>query len=367
MSTILTNSRLGDDLIFIFSQPRAGSTMLQRILGSHPAVHTVGEPWVMLAPFYALRPDGDERDKYWGTDVHAALVKIALESFIGELPAGDETYYEGVRRMYSYLYGSAREQSGKQFFLDKTPLYFYVIPQIQRTFPRAKFLFLLRNPLAVLNSMIDTFVWDRDDPNWLLLIKGELLAAPHLLLEGMQKLTDNCHVIHYEQLVAAPVPVLTRACQWLGIPFLPEIVEYGRSALPRFSKGDRENVYRHSRPDPAHVDHWQTRLGSRQRWRLTRDYLQILGPDTIQRMGYSFQELEAVIHRYQPRRFSLHPTVSLASYLGNRNWRQSLWSFYVRLDQKLQTDGIRAAGGAVARRIVAPFQRQASYCNSDHK
>lgn len=44
--------------MFLISQPRAGSTLLQRILGSHPDIHTVSEPWLMLQPLYALRPDG---------------------------------------------------------------------------------------------------------------------------------------------------------------------------------------------------------------------------------------------------------------------------------------------------------------------
>lgn len=40
----------GENLIFLISQPRAGSTMLQKVLGSHPEIHTVSEPWVALPP-----------------------------------------------------------------------------------------------------------------------------------------------------------------------------------------------------------------------------------------------------------------------------------------------------------------------------
>ena len=47
-----------ENLILMISPPRAGSTMLQRILGSHSDIHTVSEPWLVLHPLYALRPEG---------------------------------------------------------------------------------------------------------------------------------------------------------------------------------------------------------------------------------------------------------------------------------------------------------------------
>src|SRR6516165_4829830 len=52
----------GSNLIFLFSQPRAGSTLLQRILGRHPDIHTVAEPWIMLPSFYVMRPDRCEAE-----------------------------------------------------------------------------------------------------------------------------------------------------------------------------------------------------------------------------------------------------------------------------------------------------------------
>jgi hypothetical protein len=47
----------GKNLIFLISQPRAGSTLTQAILGSHRDIYTLSEPWLMLHPIYALRPE----------------------------------------------------------------------------------------------------------------------------------------------------------------------------------------------------------------------------------------------------------------------------------------------------------------------
>ncbi|MBI4530372.1 MAG: sulfotransferase, partial [Candidatus Latescibacteria bacterium] len=64
--------RQGEHLIFLISQPRAGSTLLQRILGGHPDIHTVPEPWLMLHPLYALRSDGYQTE--YAVDVaHTSL------------------------------------------------------------------------------------------------------------------------------------------------------------------------------------------------------------------------------------------------------------------------------------------------------
>ena len=45
-------------LIFLISQPRSGSTMLQKILGANKDVHTVSEPWIALHLLYMLRERG---------------------------------------------------------------------------------------------------------------------------------------------------------------------------------------------------------------------------------------------------------------------------------------------------------------------
>ena len=55
------------------SQPRAGSTLLQRIIAGHPRVQTSAEPWLMLHPAYALEAAGHEAE-YGASLAHAALV-----------------------------------------------------------------------------------------------------------------------------------------------------------------------------------------------------------------------------------------------------------------------------------------------------
>ena len=144
-------NNFGQNLIFLISQPRSGSTLLQRILGGHPDIHTVSEPWLMLHPFYALRGTSGISTEYSTYPAHRALM-----NFLSTFDQGEELFFEGVRRMYGHFYEKALDTSGSRYFLDKTPRYYLIIPELIQTFPKAKFIILLRNPLAVLSSMVKT-------------------------------------------------------------------------------------------------------------------------------------------------------------------------------------------------------------------
>ncbi|MGB9458769.1 MAG: sulfotransferase [Bryobacteraceae bacterium] len=183
----------GENLIFVISQPRAGSTMLQKVLSAHPEIHTVSEPWIALHPLFALRMAGI------AADYNSDLARTAIREFLGRLPEGEEAYWEGVRRMLTHLYGRALREAGKRIFLDKTPRYYFVIPELRRVFPRARFLFLLRNPLAVLASILDT--WVRTDSALdLRNYRHDLMAAPALLLAGIRSFGPKAMVPRYEEL-----------------------------------------------------------------------------------------------------------------------------------------------------------------------
>ena len=323
----------GQNLIFLISQPRAGSTLLQRILGSHPDIHTVSEPWLMLHPLYALRNDGHQAEY----NAHKAL--NASEGFLQQLPSAEHEYIEGVRRMYSYLYGRAQVSSGKRYFMDKTPRYYFIIPELYRTFPEAHFVILLRNPLAALCSRLRT----RIKENWFALYNGrhDLVRAPRLLIEGIEVLGERGMLVHYERLVSNPESEVKGICRRLGIEFVPDMVEYGRNALPYWRLGDQIGVYQHKRPMSQNVEKWTQALVDPQIWRLLNDYLELLRQETIKQMGYDYESLQQQLEEYRPRKANLMLTFSLPWLLKKpekerKNWEHSI----VSLARFLQRQGI---------------------------
>lgn len=282
----------GENLIFLISQPRAGSTMLQCILGSHPEIFTSSESWLLLHPVYALRDEG-----IW-TEYDANLACRARQDFIQSLPAGDEDYFEGLRQMYGYLYSRALVDSGKHYFLDKTPRYYHIIPEIKRLFPEAGFIILLRNPLSVLCSIVRA--WIRG--NWVSLhrFKYDLLEAPASLVDGIETLSESCMVTHYETLVENPRAEMKRLCSGLGVEFLPDMLEYGQAGASSWRFGDKVGVRQYDKPDPTGAERWMNDIEDPQVWRLGRDYLAWLGRDTVNRMGYAYDDLLDTLAPLQP-------------------------------------------------------------------
>jgi Sulfotransferase family len=272
----------------VISQPRSGSTLLQKVLGSHSAIHTLSEPWIALQPLFGLRETGI------AADYSATLARIGVQDFLGSLPEGEDAYWEAVRLMLGHLYRRALEESGKRFFLDKTPRYTMILPELRRVFPEAHFIFLLRNPLAVLASVIDT--WAPDDCiHCIRPFRHDLARAPGLIAAALRQPDKNTSVIRYEDLAAHPAPAISRICKSLRIPFEPAMLDYGRSEAGQadFRFGDTVTVHRKSRPVASRIARWKKTLDSPIRRAWARGCLNSLGDETVSALGYDFDELIA--------------------------------------------------------------------------
>ena len=274
----------GKNLIFLISQPRAGSTLVQRILSGHPDIHTTAEPWIMLHPLYALKAEGVY------AEFDSNLARQGLEDFTSHAPEGKGLYVEALRRMGSTLYNRMLEISGKQVFLDKTPRYFFIIPELKKVFPEARFIILLRNPLAVLSSTLKTWFQNnpvnlQNSPNYLDVIKG-----PLYLIEGIQCLKEDAIVVRYEELVEDDEITIKAICHKLGISFQKEMLNYGSKPGPKGRFGDSIGVKKHNNAVPKYIDKWIKNLHLPQLHRFSLNYMETLGPDIFNIMGYSYEE-----------------------------------------------------------------------------
>ena len=301
-------------LIFIVSQPRAGSTLLQSLLAGCEGVHTTAEPWLMLHPLYARRETGHT------ADYDATLAARALDDFLGQLTERAAAYDAAVRAMALELYGRACRQAGRAIFLDKTPRYYKVLPELSRVFPAARIIILLRNPAAVFSSILRTWVdgaWPRFDS-----FRDDLLAAPGLLTDHVARGGDQTIVVHYEALVQAPEETLRSLCDRLDLPYHPRLLAYGDRPLPAGRYGDPTGIRQHSRPSAAGLDSWREDARDPQIHHLLVAYLDALGPEQIGRMGYDHAELKRTLAAVPLRPGRVHHT-----------WRQLLKADKTRGDE----------------------------------
>ena len=286
----------GQNLIFLISQPRAGSTMTQRILASHPDIHTVSEPWLMLHPLYAMRSQGYE------AEYHAWEARTALKGFFEEVSSDEDAYFVGVRKMCGHFYNCALNSSNKSYFLDKTPRYYHIIPELYKTFPQASFIILFRNPLSVACSIFST--WGKEEWFNLDLYKEDLTLAPAKLLDGIKQLGKTCLTLSYEDLLVNSESEIRRVCNFLGVQFSVKMIEYGTCNLPRWQYGDQDLVYQKVRPDPGNLDKWILSIKSPHIWQVANDYLEFLGQETVYQMGYSYRELRQTLDANRPQKLN---------------------------------------------------------------
>jgi hypothetical protein len=263
--------------IFLFSLPRSGSTLLQRILMSHADIASTPEPWLLLPLIYAIQKNGTL------TEYSFANCYAALEDFIDKLPRKKNDYYDAIRDFSSRLY---EKQCGKRekYFLDKTPRYYHIIEQISEIFPDAKFIFLFRNPVQIFSSVIAT--WGDNRLRRLYGSYYDLFEGPNLLARGYQKMKDRSCTIQYEQLVSEPEHHLRKVLRYLELDYDEGIVKNSEEQNIEGRMGDPTGIKEYSGITKNPLEKWKSVIDNPVRkWYLKR-YIKQIDSDILETQGY---------------------------------------------------------------------------------
>lgn len=266
--------------LFLFSVPRSGSTMVQRVLAAHPEVATSPEPWVLLPLLYALRREGIYAEYNHG---YAAA---ALEDFCRDLPDGSGDYLAELRAFALRLYSKAAGGEAR-YFLDKTPRYHLVVEDIMRLFPEGKFVFLWRDPLAVVASVMRT--WGRG--RWNLHFREvDLFDGLSNLISAYEKHSDEAYAVRYEDLVRYPEE-WRRLFGYLDLAFDPGVLSRFADVRLGGRMGDptRAAGYQEISAEPLHK--WKSTPANPIRKAWLRGYLRWLGRERLAVMHYGLDSL----------------------------------------------------------------------------
>jgi hypothetical protein len=265
---------------FIISLPRAGSTLLQRLLAAHPRIKTVGEPWAALPFVYALRDEG-LRAEYG----HHSLTR-GLGEFVDSV-GGRAAWLRESGEMLARLQRSLASTE-TEWFLDKTPRYYLILEELTQMFPQAKFIVLHRNPLAVVASILNTWHHGRfnADTNEL-----DIYEGPRRIAAFLKTPRPSVLEISYEALVADPSAHVRRITNFLNVPPLETISLASGDALKESKLGDKTGIHRYSEVSAASVDSWKSAFASPIRKRWASHYLAWLGDDTLAALGNNRETL----------------------------------------------------------------------------
>jgi len=279
----------GKNLIFLISQPRSGSTLFQLMLAKHQDIATTTEPWIALHPIFALHGFGVS------SIYDSALARKAVLEFLKESGIKKEFYINQVGKFLNTIYNKAIEKQNKKYFLDKTPRYYYIIDELVEIFPEAKFVVLLRNPLAVLNSILTN--WVKEDLSVLCWCIDDLISAPNKIVNTIEKNPDRCFVIKYENLVQQPDVILKQVSEYLGIEFYKDMMNYENTLNLNWTFGDKTGIQNANGPTTNSIDKWKSGFRSSQNKIIAGSYLNELGQNLIEKMGYEYEELKSFIEK----------------------------------------------------------------------
>jgi hypothetical protein len=195
--------------IFIFSLPRSGSTLLQRVFVSSGIASSFGEPHLLLRLLTrAGDPACESRTSWWSFLLEAAESDMR-ESF----PDYDCHWRSGARKMMDQVYGGLAGE--KSYFVDKTPRYSLIAKEILETFPDAKFVLLWRNPFASVRSIHKAWEHGRWNVNrW----KIDLNFGYQRLFDVMNQFPEKVYSMHYEVLTSQPNRTIQQMWDSLHLP-----------------------------------------------------------------------------------------------------------------------------------------------------
>lgn len=276
---------LHENLIFVICAPRSGSTMLQRMLGSHSQIFTHPEPHLLTPLAYLGYYQTVEKAPY--DHVNAAQ---ALREFCQELPGGEEDYLDACRAYASTLYERILAPSKKTYFLDKTPAYGLILPFLKKLYPRAKYVVLTRHPLAILHSYAQSFF----DGDYGAAHEANPVVARYVAAIGSFLLEPGVDVVRvrYEDLVQNPEGEMHNVLAHLGLPFEPAVVTYGEQKHISKSYGDPMGVEKHKRPVTGSLETWASDLRSRpEALRMAEEIVKELDPEHVEAWGFHKHEL----------------------------------------------------------------------------
>jgi hypothetical protein len=270
--------------VFVVGAMRSGTTLLRLMLNEHPDVAIPAESH-FVAP---LLRTFDATATLAGDDLERALAIVAtspewqrdfahdeaaLRAAVGDGPLSLATFLDRVFRLEV---GDTVARWG-----DKTPAYLRRVDQLCTCFPAAQVIAIVRDPRDVYLSLarhgwVGDTTWDI----------GRYLAEMGSFVRRWAHEIDAARftVVRYEDLVLDTERTLHRVCDFLGLPFAPEMRAFFRNASANVQQWELD-IGAHGKllrpPSVDDVGRWR-----RESTRLDRAEIEALTSDVLDAYGY---------------------------------------------------------------------------------
>ena len=200
----MTDLLAGKRLVFLIGAPRSGTTWLQLMLASVPEVASANETHLFTNYMPSLFRGWDR--------LRESPRDIGLHHLVTE-----DQYFSAVREFAAQALGAiAARKSDAGVILEKTPGHAFVWQDIARAFPDAFFLHLVRDPRAVIASLLAARQeWDSGDWIPTRVTRACELWSKHVSSAASARQTGRYHEVRYEDL--REPATLRRIFSFLGV------------------------------------------------------------------------------------------------------------------------------------------------------
>ncbi len=253
--------------VFIVGCPRSGTSALAWSLAQHPDFWTSAES-DFLFDFFGK---GSLRENYlraYGRPHRPWLKKH-------EVSINEFSTYIGLGIDQMFL-----SRSGNKRWIDATPTYTLMINDLALLFPNAKFLNIVRDGRAVVNSMINSGF----DTAWAKDFKVACETWKHFVVLGVRAevaLDDRFLRIHHEELLHDTENVLQRIFQFLDAPMCPSSVDYLKTnrVNSSYDNKDKSDIKKSKNTDSLFQQHWKDWDNRKMKtfWKIAGDFMLTFG------------------------------------------------------------------------------------------
>jgi hypothetical protein len=216
--------------VFIVGCPRSGTTLLRRLVDTHPHIAIIHQSRFIPNFFErrrGLTPEGLVTTKLVDRLLEARGVKnleTSREMLESLVEAGEPLSYSTFITGVFDLYGKGQ---GKRLVGDKTPAYVRRIPTLHALWPEARFVHLIRDGRDVCMSAIN---WRKADhalgrfSTWGVdpITTAAVWWEWHVRLgreDGGSLAPKLYHEVRYEALVSEPAKECEKLCSFLDLPY----------------------------------------------------------------------------------------------------------------------------------------------------
>jgi hypothetical protein len=261
--------------VVVLGVSRSGTTLLKAMLDAHSQLAIPSESYFLpqLWDRHGPRPRRDAfvddlrrlaKIREWGVDSDEVARRLP------ERPA----FSEAVQAIYR-VYADAR---GKPGFGDKTPLYLQHLDVLERAFPDARYVHIVRDGRDAALSLLAMTRRPRLNlarPRGI----GDFACAWSREVRAARRFgRDHSYLeLRYEDLVAEPEARLREVCAFLGLEYEPGMLEYHR----REDAALHADHPRLAQPPVPDARSWRRELGARE-----GELFEAIAGDTLSELGY---------------------------------------------------------------------------------